>query len=108
MLTAGDTNDANNVNNRLCTNSVHGLKRRIMKIKYLYSFGDIRKVQVEQETEQSIWIDGGRRVKKRGFVKYFDSKEDAKDYAIKKIKTKIERHERSISNLKNQLDKLQP
>ena len=45
------------------------------------SFGRmIETIQVEKESEKSVWIDGRRCAKRSGFDNYFDSFDEAKEF----------------------------
>jgi hypothetical protein len=49
----------------------------------------IEEVEVERETESSVWIKGRRNAKVTDYAMYFDTWEDAHDYLLKKCDEKI-------------------
>ena len=57
----------------------------------------IHKVQIEKETEASIWIDGRRRGKSSEYSSYFDTWDQAHAYLIKKADGNLHRAKVSLA-----------
>lgn len=53
-------------------------------------------VEVERETETSVFIGGRRRAKNAGCENYFSSWEKARDYLIEKAATRLNNAARSL------------
>lgn len=50
----------------------------------------IEKVEVERETESSVWVNGMRNAKVSKWHIYFDYFDDAKDHQIAKVQREID------------------
>lgn len=53
----------------------------------------IERVEVERETNSSVWINGSRSAKESGYKSYFDSWDDAKDHLLKRAYLKHEQQQ---------------
>lgn len=70
-----------------------------MIVKYRTSgFGKnpIEKIEVERETDSSVWIKGRRSVKDSSWLKYFDSWEDAHSFLLQKAEKNLISARRSL------------
>ena len=56
----------------------------------------IVEVQVERETNASVWIDGNRRAKRSEYDNYFDSWVDAKKHLLERAERKLKGARRSL------------
>ncbi|MEW8048955.1 MAG: hypothetical protein AB2792_20095 [Candidatus Thiodiazotropha sp.] len=83
-----------------------------MITKYLArrsAFGKlIEPVQVEKETDKSVWINGRRSAKRSDYENYFDSFDDAKAYmtkyaedALAAARRRLEEVQRFAGNVKD-------
>lgn len=71
-----------------------------------YGCKPIAIVQIDRETDSSIWIDGSRKSKISENEGYFDIYSDARDYLITKIVKKIRAIEFRLDNQKKLLNKI--
>ena len=53
-------------------------------------YGEIKKVEIEKETDKTVVIDGRRNHKQSEWYFFWDTFDEARDYLIKKHKDKIE------------------
>jgi hypothetical protein len=60
-------------------------------------WGEIKPVEVERETESSVWISGRRQSKRSSYQNYFDSWEEARAF-------KIEDCEREVAAARRELE----
>lgn len=71
-----------------------------MVIKYLTGWftkgGPIQEVEVEKETDKSIWIDGNRESKNSDHAQYHDTWDDAKAFLLKKAEKKLNKARRFL------------
>jgi hypothetical protein len=79
-----------------------------MKIMYeTHNYGTpITPVEVERETENSIWIKGTKRAKKSNYSSFFDTIQQAKQYLLNKADKSIVTAENSVAYLKEEKRKL--
>lgn len=71
----------------------------------------IEVVEVERETEKSLWIKRGKEVRRigktrRGDREYWDTIEEAKDHLRQKLTTIINKSERNIQQARADLEAL--
>jgi hypothetical protein len=64
-------------------------------------------LEVEKETDSTMWVNGKRMVKKTEMNCYFKTYNEAKNYLILMKKDKITKIETSLKFAQNQLQKLQ-
>lgn len=63
----------------------------MVKFRVWDSFKSIKEIEIERETEKSIWIDGSRSNKSsQGFYQFFDTKKECVDFLIKTKKDEIQ------------------
>jgi hypothetical protein len=68
-----------------------------MKLKYQTNgFWPIETVEVEKETENSVWINGQQNRKLTEYHCYFDNFEDAKNHVIGEAQAGIEKAKRQM------------
>lgn len=81
-----------------------------MMIKYqvggFFKKNPIEPVEVEKETEKSIWINGCIRRKTSGYEKYFDTWQEAHDYLKNQAESKISRLSAELEKQRNKLETL--
>ena len=63
----------------------------------------IEKVEVERETESSIWTDGVRNAKRSGWSNFFDTFDEAKDFLMKESESHLLYNEKRLEAAKNRL-----
>jgi len=66
----------------------------------------IESVEIERETESSVWIKGSRRNKILGRHRYYDTWAEAKKYLIDKTSFKVRNCQLSLDSAKHELSKL--
>ena len=66
---------------------------------------NIKEVEIEKETEQSVFINGRKRSKDTQWESYHDSHAEAKNEILKRILDQIEILERQMNYFKEKLDK---
>jgi hypothetical protein len=80
-------------------------------IKYLthshYLRAEIKAVEVERETDSSVWINGHRMAKETGWDKYHDYWESAKAHLIVMAVFEVENAERKLVKAKKLLMDIQ-
>ena len=64
----------------------------------------IFEVEVQKETDLSVWVNGHRESKDTRYSKYSDTFDDAKNYLVKRIESKIESLSRQLKNEKERLE----
>jgi hypothetical protein len=76
-----------------------------------YGYPPIKKVEIQKETEKSVWINGKRISKRTKWLKYWSSFDEAKEHliaveqiAIKRLKSQLNQRENNLSNYKNLTD----
>ena len=75
-----------------------------MTIKYEACFREVKAVEVERETDASVWIDGRRKSKDSTWRPLFDTPAQAWDWIIEREMAEVESAERSLKYRKEQLD----
>lgn len=63
-----------------------------MKIKYrveLFWKFNIRKIEIEKETNKFVWFHGVKQEKKTKFHMFFDTFSEAKEFLISKFENKV-------------------
>ena len=66
------------------------------------SYGEpIEVVEVDRETEKSVWIKGHRNEKITNYHSYFDSWSEAHDYLVKKFRNEMSRSKAKYDGAKN-------
>jgi hypothetical protein len=63
----------------------------------------IELVEIEKETEKSIWINGRVHRKTTSYEKYFDTWEEAKDYLMAQTESKISHLSAELEKQKSKL-----
>lgn len=66
----------------------------------------IEEIQVERETEHSVWINGSRNKKNTDSCRYWDTYDEAKDYLVKKQELDIQRAENNLERKRKEYDRL--
>ena len=56
---------------------------------YYPDFVEIERVEIDKESEKSVWISGHRNAKRSEFHNYFDTAEEALDFLSKDIDRKL-------------------
>ena len=75
-----------------------------MKLKYQTNgFWPIKTVEVEKETENSVWINGRQNRKLTEYHCYFDTFEDAKNHVIGEAQAGIEKVKRQMEYAENNM-----
>lgn len=82
-----------------------------MKVKYMTSSiysHSIKKVEIERETEASVWIKGRRQVKSSGYHSFFNTFEEAKAHLLEEAQAKCnaakknyERQQKLVESIRN-------
>ena len=79
-------------------------------MKIMYRTGGwkelIETVEVERETDSSVWIKGRRNLKMSNYDCYWETMDEAKEYLSNHFSKKIERRELELSSLKDKLNLL--
>jgi len=57
----------------------------------------IEAIECERETETSVWIRGGRQLKRTSFINFFDTWEDAKQFLLDKAEANCGRYKQHLS-----------
>jgi hypothetical protein len=52
---------------------------------YVTDWGEMTVVEIERETNNSVWVKGRKCAKETSWAAYLDNKEDAKLWAISKV-----------------------
>lgn len=76
-------------------------------VKYMTKFDCIEQVEVERESENSVWIDGRRSSKMTSYECYFDTFEQAKDYLISELLKDIRSAQTRVARLTERLERVQ-
>ena len=74
-------------------------------IKYMasrYVGAEIGPVDVDRETESSVWVNGRRRAKNGDYVSYFDTWEEARNHLLSKVQVKIDAARRRLQGLNSE------
>ena len=84
-----------------------------MKTKYkaMLHLKIIVKVEVERETNASVWINGKRDDKKNRIISYFDTFDEAKEWMIHSKKEYIKQVEKTLEGIKEtikEIEKIKP
>lgn len=74
-------------------------------IKYVAGWwrGRIKTVEVERETESSVWINGRRNAKLNNYKNYFDTWEEAHSYLMEKAQRKVNEARKSLEQANSEL-----
>ena len=64
---------------------------------------EFAKVAVERATSASVFIAGSRYAKSSDGVQYFDDFDSAKEYAMRRLKDKVERSRKAMETAEEQL-----
>lgn len=81
-----------------------------MSKKYVtggFSYGQkklIREIEIDRETEKSVWVNGSRRDKVSQYEWFHDSWMAAKDHLLRRAESLVESHERSLNSAKRLLE----
>ena len=80
-----------------------------MKTKYkaMLHLKKIKKVEVERETNASVWINGSREDKKNRLVSYFDTFDEAKDWMIHSKKAYMKQVENTLEGIKETIKEIE-
>lgn len=75
-----------------------------MVIKYKTGYGEkISQVEIEKETDSSVWIRGSRSAKKSEYAHYHDSWEAAKQHLVGRAESKLARARLDLERAQNDL-----
>ena len=77
-----------------------------MSKKYKTRWSSIYEVEIERETESSVWINGSRSAKVTSWERYFDSFAEAKAYLTEDKQRKIETELIHVKNAERELAKV--
>ena len=77
-----------------------------MGIKYRTCLNTIEKIEIDRETDKSVWVNGQRQAKAGGYYAYFDTFGEAKGFLITTVLAEIRNAENSINYQKRELDKI--
>lgn len=58
-------------------------------IKYLTKFKTIERVEVERETDSSVWVNGRRNAKRGEYWNYWNTWDDAKAFLLKEAEDNL-------------------
>jgi hypothetical protein len=72
--------------------------------KYRVKYSEISEVEVERETESSVWINGSKSLKRSSYESYFDTYEDAFNHIAVILKAGIEKAESRLKYAKEKYD----
>ena len=72
---------------------------------YQTQFNEISEVEVERESESSVWIGGQRRGKITDWRSYFKTREEAKAHIVNGCKAGVEYAERQLKHQQEKLAK---
>ena len=80
-----------------------------MAIKYVASFERIKKVEIDRETDQSVWLKGKKDPirKTNSYECYCNTFEEAKDFLRQKELNDIKNYESSIEYHRDKLKKIE-
>ena len=67
---------------------------------------DIKKVEIERETDKSVFINGNRRAKMSEWSKYFHTFDEAKSNLVERCTLELERCRRKYHTAKDDFDKV--
>lgn len=56
----------------------------------------IGKIEIERETESSVWINGRKHSKRSSWDNYFPTREEAKDFLFKDACEKVEKADKKL------------
>ena len=79
-------------------------------IKYVSersSIPAITAIEVERETESSVWIHGRRNAKRSGYLNYFDTFEQAKDFLLSEAHKIIDAKKAALGNAEAYLESIE-
>jgi hypothetical protein len=68
-----------------------------MPTKYQAMFGDVKPVEIDKETDSSVWIGGRRRTKDSGWRPLFDTEREAWQHCIAESIGNVEAAEKSVA-----------
>jgi len=75
--------------------------------KYRTYFNSIDVIEIEKESESSVWIDGRRRSKDSSWQQYFDNFQEAKNYLIDEKIKEIDRIAERLNSVRIELNKIE-
>ena len=75
----------------------------MIKYKAEIWHNQIYEVEVERETENSVWINGRRSAKQTSDACYFDTWEEARDYKLSNAQDEVERARSALERAKSKL-----
>lgn len=75
----------------------------MIKYKAEIWHNEIDEVEVERETESSVWINGRRHAKQTSCACYFDTWDEALDYKLSKSQDEVERARSALERAKSKL-----
>ncbi len=71
------------------------------KVKlWLFGNPEIQEIEVEKETESSVWVNGSRNAKRSGYIRYVLSIEEAKTILMTAVDREVNKHNDQINTLK--------
>ena len=84
------------------------MKKYGARVRSRWGFSaDIKAVDVDKETDKSVWINGERKAKDSEYMTYFDTHEQAKKQLIDQQKGYIRSLETRIENAREVLIKME-
>lgn len=75
-------------------------------IKFQAYFSDIRQVEVERETDSSVWVNGRKNSKTCDYDSYHDTEAQAKEHLILKAGAKVQKARERLNYEIEQLELL--
>jgi len=76
------------------------------RVKTRWPDGIIHEIEVERETEKSIWIRGNRELKHTEYSRIFDTYCEAYEFVVSLLNGKIEQLQRKLDKYTEQRDGL--
>lgn len=70
-----------------------------------YAWEPIQKVEIDRETDASVWVNGSRRSKKSDGVRYCDTFNEAKQFLLSHSTAKLETAKRELRYAQETHDK---
>ncbi len=71
--------------------------------KYLSRWQEIKKVEIERETEASVWVKGSKRAKSTSWERYHDTYEDARRHVINEAEKEVATARRELETAERKL-----
>ncbi len=82
------------------------MKKTMFKATFSNYKPEIKEVEVEKETDKSIWIGNQRILKESDYQKFFNSKDEAKEALTKFYNSKILRAKVEITEMEKNIKAL--